>query len=164
MAGKYYSGFGTPFDLSELAGNPDLDVQNITHVRIVDVVGTINEEYASFDVEGNKINDPYPTAFPACGFDLDAVAVLHEFGAVNILESFDNELFTLFPNPVRSNDILFIDFENEQEYFAVLRDVNGAEKGVFQEGKLELSKLEKGVYFVEISINGKRIIKRVVVL
>lgn len=164
LAGKYYAGFGTPFDLSELDSNSDLDIQNITHVRIVDVVGTIADEYASFDVEGNKINDPYPTAFPAGGFDLEAVAVMHEVGTVNVIEATDSEMITIFPNPVMTDESLFLLIENEQEYTAILKNVNGIVRGVFENGSLQLSRLTKGIYFVEIRMNEKQIIKRVVII
>lgn len=39
LAGKYRLGYGTPFELEELAGIDGLDVSTITHVRIIDVVG-----------------------------------------------------------------------------------------------------------------------------
>lgn len=40
LAGKYILGYGTPFDLADLAGvDPLVDVARITHVRVVDVVG-----------------------------------------------------------------------------------------------------------------------------
>jgi hypothetical protein len=78
LAGKYRAGFGTPFDLAELAGfSPLLDVGAVTHVRIVDVVGSINPLYASYDSLGNLVNDPWSTPFASSGFDLDAVGVLH---------------------------------------------------------------------------------------
>jgi hypothetical protein len=76
LAGKYIAGHGTPFDLAELAGRPSLDIAQVTHVRIVDVIGSVGA-HASFDDSGSKINDPYPTLFPTGGFDLDAVAVLN---------------------------------------------------------------------------------------
>ena len=77
LAGKYRRGFGTPFDLAELTGRPGLDVNNVTHVRITDVVGSINPLYGSVDSLGNIINDPWATAFGTGGFDLDAVGVLN---------------------------------------------------------------------------------------
>jgi hypothetical protein len=79
LAGKYRQGFGTPFDLSELADHfPLLDVRAVTHVRLVDVVGSIDPQYATYDSLGNAINDPFATAFHTGGFDLDAVAVLNQ--------------------------------------------------------------------------------------
>lgn len=77
LAGKYRAGFGTGFDLAELAGRPGLDVQDIRFVRVRDVVGSIMPQFSSLDALGNIINDPWPTAFESGGFDLDAVAALH---------------------------------------------------------------------------------------
>jgi hypothetical protein len=78
LAGKYEAYYGTPFDLSELAGVSDLlDVNDIKYVKITDVVGSIDASYATYDSLGNAINDPYPTAFASGGFDLDAVGVIN---------------------------------------------------------------------------------------
>lgn len=81
LAGKYKVGYGTPFDLEELRDSSGIDVNNIVYVRIVDVVGTIDPMYASYDVHGHMVNDPYPTAdtiWASGGFDLTGVAVLHD--------------------------------------------------------------------------------------
>ena len=78
LAGKYRRGFGTPFDLSELPGDLNLDVQNITQVRILDVGGSINPTFGSRDSLGNIINDPFTTPFETGGFDLDAIGVINE--------------------------------------------------------------------------------------
>lgn len=80
LAGKYRRGYGTPFDLTDLIGKPGINLEQINFVRIVDVVGSINPAYATYDSqtpEPNKVNDPWPTDFDTGGFDLDAVAVLH---------------------------------------------------------------------------------------
>ncbi len=77
LAGKHVSGRGSPFDLAELSGNLQLDINAVRFVRIIDVVGSIDPAYARFDSEGSVINDPWRTNFPAGGFDLDAVAVLN---------------------------------------------------------------------------------------
>ncbi len=85
LAGKYVGGQGTPFDLSELAGrSPLLDIHAITHVRIVDVVGSIDETHATRDALGRIINEPWPTPFSTGGFDLDGVAVRHFASAAGI--------------------------------------------------------------------------------
>jgi hypothetical protein len=79
LAGKYPAGYGTPFDLAELAGaSPALDAGSITHVRIVDVLGDVKSGHGSRDANGNWINDPFPTNFQTGGFDLDAVGVIHQ--------------------------------------------------------------------------------------
>ncbi len=78
LAGKYVAGFGTPFDLSELAGvSPLLDVNDVRYVRIVDVVGSIDPLYATHDSVGNIVNDPWPTPTASSGFDLDAIGVIN---------------------------------------------------------------------------------------
>ncbi|MDD5134812.1 MAG: T9SS C-terminal target domain-containing protein [Phycisphaerae bacterium] len=50
LAGKYKSGYGTPFDLQELAGIEGLDINSIAKVRIIDVVGCIQS--ADFNNDG----------------------------------------------------------------------------------------------------------------
>jgi hypothetical protein len=75
FAGKYRAGYGTPFDLSDLAGQDNyeyLDLNCINYVRIVDVLGDGSE----LDDDGNPIYDPYPTSGSA-GFDLNGVGVIH---------------------------------------------------------------------------------------
>jgi hypothetical protein len=75
LAGKYRQGYGTPFNLEDLSDKPgvlsgDVDLSNISYIRIVDVVG----DGSFLDSLGEVIYDPYPTAGSA-GFDLDAVGV-----------------------------------------------------------------------------------------
>jgi hypothetical protein len=77
LAGKYRQGYGTPFDLEDLADSTGIDINNIRFVKIIDVVGCIQPEYASYDSEGNIVNDPWPTPFYSGGFDLDAVCVIN---------------------------------------------------------------------------------------
>lgn len=73
LAGKYRQGFGTPFDLAELAdASPLFDSNHVGYVRIRDIVG----DGAYTDTSGNVIYDLYPTTGSG-GFDLEAVAVLH---------------------------------------------------------------------------------------
>ncbi|QEH35952.1 PEP-CTERM motif protein [Aquisphaera giovannonii] len=78
LAGKYVAGYGTGFDLSELAGvSPFLDVNRVTQVRITDVVGSIDPRYGTRDSQGHLINDPFSTPFASGGFDLSGVGVIH---------------------------------------------------------------------------------------
>lgn len=77
LAGKYRQGYGTPFDLQDIIDSTNIDLNNIRFVRIIDVVGNIDNAYARYDSQGNKINDPWPTPFNSCGFDLDAVAIIN---------------------------------------------------------------------------------------
>ncbi len=99
LAGKYRALYGTPFDLEELDNIAGLDINNITHVKIIDVVGSIQSAYARYDSNNNIINDPWPTEFASSGFDLDAVGVIHQL-PLNV-ESTDLKIqFQVFPNPV----------------------------------------------------------------
>ncbi|HSW68310.1 MAG TPA: hypothetical protein VLH16_07000, partial [Bacteroidales bacterium] len=77
LAGKYRQGYGVPFDLSDLEGSHNVDLNNVRYVRITDVVGIIEEPYCSYDSQGNRINDPWPTPFHTGGFDLDAVGIIN---------------------------------------------------------------------------------------
>mgnify|MGYP003603666681 CR=1 FL=1 len=72
LAGKHLQGLGTPFDLRTLAGESGLDLNRVTHVRLVDIPGdgSVTDDY------GHPLYDPFPT-WDSGGFDLDAVGVLH---------------------------------------------------------------------------------------
>ncbi len=122
LAGKYLGGFGTPFDLEDLAHIPGLNLNQITHVRLVDVIGRI-DSLGSLDSEGRRINDPYPTDFPVGGFDLDAVGALYQQGRFPSGLSQDlsgqNPLCRAFPNPCRGELILEMDPGQEWEVHCV---------------------------------------------
>ncbi len=81
LAGKYRRGYGTPFDLEQLtithSNLNNLDLNRISHVKIIDIVGD-GSHYDSINSGNgpNPIYDPYPTSGSA-GFDLDAIAALH---------------------------------------------------------------------------------------
>lgn len=74
LAGKYRQGYGTPFDLNELAGIANLDINRVQYVRLIDIKGD-GSEYDNFPLAyggPHRIYDPYPTS-GTVGFDLDAV-------------------------------------------------------------------------------------------
>ena len=79
LAGKYRQGWGTPFDLDVFSGVAGLDINNVSYVRLLDVVG----DGSMFDNSPtpNPIYDPYMTTGSA-GFDLDAIAVLNSASTV----------------------------------------------------------------------------------
>jgi hypothetical protein len=104
LAGKHPVMFGTPFCLEDVADSAGLDVNNVKYVRIIDVVGSINPDYASYDSYGNIINDPWPTPFPQSGFDLDAVAVVD----ISLVGIEDPEVNSLSVYPVPASDFLYI--------------------------------------------------------
>jgi len=148
LAGKYRVNYGTPFDLDDLNGQRGLDINHVTHVKIIDVVGCIQEEYAQLDSEGNIINDPWPTPFESSGFDLDAVGVINNVSNVGVTENNPamNKLF--FPNPVK--DVVYMDaaIDKFEVYTVEGVFVLGAENNAL--GTFDLSQLPKGMYVVKL--------------
>ncbi len=108
LAGKYRQGYGTPFDLEELKDSIGLDINKITHVKIVDVIGSVDNAYGSKDSKGNLINDPFPTEFESGGFDLEAIGVIHQepLGIQEITSP-----VYIYPNPTK--DILHIQVKGD---------------------------------------------------
>lgn len=103
LAGKYRGGFGTPFDLEELKNIAGLDIDNITHIRIIDVVGSINNQFGTRDGNGNIINDPWPTDFPSSGFDLDGLGIIHSTLVPAGISTMNNRIIAVYPNPATDN-------------------------------------------------------------
>ena len=157
FAGKYEVFYGTPFDLDELEDNAKLDKSRITHVRLVDVVGTINPEYATYDSEGHIVNDPFPTPYWSSGFDLDAVGVIHDLAHNDVPENGDNAV-SVYPNP--ATDRLFVKGNNIQsvEVFNIV----GQQVMCSAETVLELGDLTSGIYFVRVVAEGRIITQRFV--
>jgi hypothetical protein len=147
LAGKYRQGFGTPFDLDQLASAPLLNVNAVTHVRIIDVVGSTNPVYGTVDSFGDLINDPYPTAFDAGGFDLDAVAVLHQLPLE--LTVLANNL-SIYPNPTSGLVTIKI---NENVKIRVISTLGKVlqELEIFGEKQLDLSIYNESIVFIEIN-------------
>lgn len=106
LAGKYKVMYGTPFDLEEFIALSSVNINQITHVRLVDVFGSVQSAFGSKDTAGNYINDPWPTAFPSSGFDLDAVGIIHSTVGIEKQESktsFAQIQLATFPNPANTS-------------------------------------------------------------
>jgi len=84
LAGAEIQGYGTAFDLNDIADSANIDLQNIRFVRVVDAVGSINTLFATHDSKGTIVNDPFPTPYWSSGFDLDAVGVVHAGQSYNV--------------------------------------------------------------------------------
>lgn len=159
LAGKYRMAYGTPFDLEDLAGISALDINNITHVRIIDVIGSIDTAYASLDSRGIMINDPYPTPWPNGGFDLDAVAAIH-IQPTGMDENRLSDRIQLFPNP--SNAFVHIQALENLSY-----SVYSAKGSLLYSGNqepIDLRTYPDGLYFLKVfdgdEIAVKKIIKK----
>jgi len=169
LAGKYVGGYGTPFDLAELANIPNLDISAITHVKLIDVIGSLADSLATVDDNGHKVNDPFPTPFDSGGFDLDAVGVIHENTSTAINGQPLIELVTIYPNPLTKNHLLHIDFPTpipsnlKIELFSAngsLRSISTIQDNSFSRS---FSDLPKGVYFLKINDNEQSIVKKIMV-
>lgn len=153
LAGKYVSGYGTPFDLEDLATAPNIDLNNITHVRIIDVVGSINPLHATYDSYGNKVNDPYSTPFPSSGFDLDAVGVINQKQETGLNEA-EAFVVNVYPNPAK--DMVQVYFDGSAEI--TLADMMGKvcyQTSIINHQSIDVSVLSNGLYFLHISADGK---------
>lgn len=165
LAGKFRVGYGTPFDLEELRDSAGLDIDNITHVRLVDVVGTINPQYATHDAFGHIVNDPYPTNeyqnYASGGFDLTGVAVLASLQGIDDsqLSTLDTKL-VLYPNP--TVDYIFVTLLRPAT--ATLLDAKGrivARYDLLQgRNTLDLTALPTGVYMLRCEGLASKVVKK----
>ena len=164
LAGKYQIGYGTPFDLEELRDSAGINIDSIVYVRVVDVVGTVDPQYASYDAEGRIVNDPYPTQFNSCGYDLTGVAVMYERIDTTQPMAIDPvavPAMALYPNP--ATDILHV-VSLESGVEAVLYDISGRAVRVMTlvEGRntLDVGALPAGVYVLRAQGSVYRVVKR----
>ncbi|MBC7487296.1 MAG: DUF4465 domain-containing protein [Cytophagaceae bacterium] len=166
LAGSAQGSYGTPFDLQELDGTAGLDINKITHVKIVDAVGSINPLYEALDKNGNAVNDPWPTAFASGGFDLDAVGVIHESSITGIITMRDKlNSISVYPNPAADRvNVSFVD--SASEGILQLLDMTGNELAsetiVVGTDKisLELTSLKQGVYVLLFNGDAQQFIKQ----
>ena len=157
FAGKYEVMYGTPFDLDEMPDNVLLNKNKITHIRLVDVIGTINPEYATYDSEGHIVNDPFPTPFYSSGFDLDAIGVIHDLAHFDVSE---NEMMSMamYPNPVK--DMLTVKVDNLQ--WVEIFNLMGQLVMTSSSSVIDFGDLNAGLYFVRVMAEGKTVTKRIV--
>jgi hypothetical protein len=161
LAGKYRAQYGTPFDLQELTGNPLLNINAITHIKIIDVVGSINPLYATYDINNNPINDPFPTAFASSGFDLDAVGVIHQQTTLVNEQPISAFNFQVFPNPVAHNQQLNI--QCEEKINAIF--IYNCQGEIFYQGRETTPlniQLKQGVYLLKIETDKGTVIKKII--
>lgn len=163
LAGKYEVNYGVPFDLNELAGTNGLDINNVSHVKIIDVIGNISESYTTHDSQGNKVNDPYPTDFNTGGFDVDAVGVIN-YTPTSINEINPGIVSGIFPNPTQ--DKINLTFSKDDTYFVEIFDLMGNvvlfTHAIGTKLELHLSPLNAGVYYVAIKSEQDTVIRKIV--
>ena len=158
LAGKYPAQWGTPFNLDDLLGIESLNVNAISHIRIVDVVGSIDPLYASYDVNNHPINDPWPTPFSSGGFDIDAIGVLHQ----NPLSISEHKEELVFPNPISVSGTLHI--KSKHTVASIKLFDNLGNSYVFKNSSsLNLAELNlsTGVYVLQYEILGQTMHKKI---
>ena len=157
FAGKYDQFYGTPFDLDELEDNVLLNKNHVTHVRVIDVVGCIKPEYATYDSEGHIVNDPWFTSNEKGGFDLEAVGVIHDLAHNEVVEN-EMEVISVYPNPVK--DQLHVKAENLQS--VEVYNIVGQQVLVTGNDVVDMTALTEGIYFVRVKAGDGMITRRVV--
>jgi len=150
LAGKYRALFGTPFDLEELSNLSGLDINYITHIKVVDVVGTINPVFASFDQNQQIINDPYPTPFSSGGFDLDAIGVIHQLQTGLNENNNDTEVY-IYPNPAK-NEIFIKTNIDVKIKDITLTSFFISKNATLENHKIDIGYLPNGFYFLNIKL------------
>ena len=164
LAGKYRLFYGAPFDLIELSGIAALDINHVTHVRLIDVVGSIDKQYATYDAYGHIINDPWPTPFNSSGFDLDAVGVIHQ--DISSVKAYSQMGFNVYPNP--ANETLhIISTSTEKIVKASLLFMDGStvleispQNTSFQ---MDVSQLKSGMYVLKLSGSNQSFYKKIII-
>ena len=152
LAGKYAAKYGVPFDLEVLKDSLNIDLTSITHVRIVDVVGSVDPLHASYDSQGRPINDPWPTNFPSGGFDLDAVAVINSSGTF-IAKSEERD-FRIYPVPAQ-NYLAIETIEAGLEAWQVFDAQGQLVAAGGPTSKINCGHWKNGLYFLSLIINGE---------
>lgn len=165
LAGKYRANYGTPFDLEELvADSAVLNVNAVTHVRLVDVVGCIQDPYASRDSRGVKVNDPWSTPFASSGFDLDAVGVIHQNTTIAI-HKIPSTKFTVYPNPALQGVTVF--FDSDKNFSNISLQVYNLQGQLVLEqqnsNQILTQSLQKGVYLLKIQTEQERFIQQLII-
>lgn len=149
FAGKYRQGYGVPFDLEELKDSSNVNTEAVTHVRIIDVVGSIDPAYATYDSYGNKVNDPFPSPFDSGGFDLDGVGVIHQNTATNHLKNVELPIH-IYPNPARQ--YLHVNSPNAQlALYSISGKLVHEQKSESELTTLTIEHLPAGIYYLGVS-------------
>jgi len=162
VAGKYRYAYGTPFDLEDIKDSLGIDLNHIIFIRIIDVVGCIQDSFATTDSQGHKVNEPWPTPFDTGGFDLDAIGAIH-----NTTEGINDELnlstIHIYPNPVV--DKVTFESQSFSKIKLKISDPSGnvlLESDISKKAVLNLTSFPAGIYVATcILMDGTTITKKI---
>lgn len=166
LAGKYEALYGTPFDVNQLSGISGLNINAVTHIKVIDVVGSIQDMYVRYDSHGNKINDPWNTPFPSSGFDLDAVGVIHE-SPLNLNENKVALDFSVYPNP--TSEFIYFNRSNLHSGLKIsISDLTGKEVrkmdlNKLHQNRIDIREIPSGIYFILLSDKKNNAVKKIIV-
>ena len=154
LAGKHQAPYGTLFDLEEVG------LEQVNYIRLVDVVGSVNDSFGTRDSKGRLINDPWPTPFASSGFDLDAVAVVNG----SLLSVLSSEAYAK-ANPLVSNAITIgqrLQLKPQWKNSVVsCRDMSGR---LISELSAELPRLAvSGMYTITVQKNNQLWVQKIIV-
>lgn len=157
LAGKYQSLYGTPFDLSDIPDTIILDKNEITHIKIIDVIGSLS--HPSYDSDGRKINDPFPTPFVSGGFDLDAVGAINFVPRLSALvDNVGSNKILIYPNPTDG----ILNIKSKEFVSASLIDLKGNILKKWTDKKLDIAQYSRGVYFLNINTKQGNYVRRII--
>ncbi len=167
LAGKYQVDYGTPFDLEDISDSANINIDSINYVKIVDVIGDINSSFATYDSQGHIINDPWPSPFWTCGFDLNAVGVINQAetpGGIKPVN--DNNNIKIWPIPANKNIKLQI-FKGKKIESVVLMDMQG--NIVYNKNfeslfvKIPVFSLPQGLYILKVVTHNRFFTKTILI-
>lgn len=154
LAGKHQAPYGTLFDLEEVG------LEEVNYIRLIDVVGSVNDSLGSRDSKGRIINDPFPTPFASGGFDLDAVAIVN--GAM--LSVFTPKTFSkanpLVTNSLARGEVLKLKVE-WADAMTSSRDIQG--KTIYPFSQKPCSFDTPGIYIITILQQNQQWVQKIVV-
>ena len=164
LAGKYIGGYGTPFDLNIFAALSSININKITHVKLIDVVGNKDAQYPARDKNGRKIIDPWPTPFAASGFDLDAVGVINQLYKTAVFEK-EEAAFSVYPNPVKIGENITLNNLNNHAQISLVNNLGMEVFYSVSNGQkvIETNNFEAGIYFLTITQNKQTIHQKIVI-
>ena len=104
------------------------------------MVFCIQDAYTRYDSQHHKINDPWPTPFSTCGFDLDAVGLVHN-APIGIDDNQHIPQVSILPNPCSHQARFFYEIVDQMGQ-VVLQSSFSVSTSV------DIDNLPSGIYFV----------------
>jgi len=148
LAGKYRATFGTPFDLDDIVDTALLNKDNVTHVKFIDAIGTIDPTFATYDSFGNIVNEPYATPFSSCGFDLDAVGVINQ-KTLGLKDFDNNSTLGIHPNPATSK--LYISKTGVLNIYSITGELVINKTLTDNKTAVLIEELSSGIYIIKLT-------------